>query len=211
MICVALTDMIPRSVGHYRADMGALGAVAIVVVFLLIGGLIGYLLDRLATHRQFGKGHGTEQAMLLHTAFVTAAAVILHNLPEGLLTLISAVPGETFNPSILIAIALHNLPEGIAIAVPIVYATNKKRLAFFVALGSGLAEPLGALPVLFLTQIGTEHIPISGLIATIAGIMLFVALQQLLGTAGRLCSKLVVSAGALMGIAVMLLAVYSFH
>jgi ZIP family zinc transporter len=57
------------------------------------------------------------------------------------------------------AMALHNIPEGIAIALPM-YAGGGSRLrAFELALISGLIEPLGALISALLLQNYMEFVP----------------------------------------------------
>jgi len=82
--------------------------------------------------------------------------------------------------SLAIAITLHNIPEGITIAVPIYYATNKKSRAIFHTFISGIAEPLGAIiAYLFLHQYITD-IFISITLVFVAGIMITLAIQELL-------------------------------
>ena len=84
---------------------------------------------------------------------------------------------------IAVAIAIHNIPEGIAVSVPIYYATGKKRKAFFWSFASGLAEPLGGLVgFFFLSTVFNESI-IGILLGGVAGIMVFISVDELLPTA----------------------------
>ena len=46
---------------------------------------------------------------------------------------------------IAIAIAIHNIPEGIATALPLFYATGKRKDAFWLSFFSGATEPIGAI------------------------------------------------------------------
>ena len=90
---------------------------------------------------------------------------------------------------IAVAIALHNIPEGISVSVPIFYATGNRKKAFIYSLSSGLAEPLGAafayiLLVIFLGN-NVSAIPpqIMGILLNcIAGIMVYISLDELLPT-----------------------------
>lgn len=77
----------------------------------------------------------------LRSAMVTTAAIVLHNLPEGILTLFTSYASPTLGATLTLAIALHNIPEGIAISVPVYYATNSRVRGALYALLSGLAEP----------------------------------------------------------------------
>jgi ZIP family zinc transporter len=86
---------------------------------------------------------------------------------------------------ITIAIALHNIPEGVAVALPIFQATRNRKKAFYYALFSGLAEPIGALIgfLIFSTFLPTA---IFGIIFPfVAGIMVYISLDELLPTAEK--------------------------
>ena len=81
------------------------------------------------------------------------------------------------------AIAIHNIPEGLAVSVPIYYATKSKAKAFWISFASGLAEPIGALIgfLIFRTIYNEALFGIS--FALCAGIMIYVALNELLPVA----------------------------
>jgi len=83
---------------------------------------------------------------LIRVGWFTALALTIHNIPEGMLTYVSALSS---NPSvglgIACAIGLHNIPEGFAVAFPIMIGTKSKRKAMFYAGITGFAEPFGAL------------------------------------------------------------------
>ena len=71
-------------------------------------------------------------------------------------------------------------PEGLAVAVPFAYATRSRAAGVLAALVSGLAEPLGAvLAWLFLRRFFTPGF-LTGTVVLAAGIMVWVALAQLL-------------------------------
>ena len=57
--------------------------------------------------------------------------IVLHNIPEGIVTFIVSNKNIMLGISMCIAIALHNIPEGISIAVPIYYSTKSKKKAIF--------------------------------------------------------------------------------
>jgi len=107
-------------------------------------------------------------------------ALMLHNLPEGIVTFLSSYQNIELGIKISIAIMLHNIPEGISIAVPIYYATNDRKKAVKKTLISGLAEPLGAiLAFLFLRNVITNTM-IGFILLLVAGIMITLAIHELL-------------------------------
>lgn len=119
----------------------------------------------------------------MRAALVTGAALLLHNLPEGILTLLTNISDPQLGARTALAIALHNIPEGLAVAVPFACATGSRAKGAVAALVSGLAEPAGAvLAALVLAPLLTPGL-LNGIVAVVAGIMLWVAASQLLPAA----------------------------
>ncbi|MEM8965324.1 MAG: zinc transporter ZupT [Bacteroidota bacterium] len=120
---------------------------------------------------------------LLRVGLFTALALGLHNFPEGIATFLSAMKDVSLGIPIAVAVAIHNIPEGIAVSVPVFYATNDRKKAFTYSFASGLAEPVGAF-IGYLVLMPFINETIFGLLfAGIAGIMVFISLDQLLPAA----------------------------
>ncbi len=126
---------------------------------------------------------------LLRMGLFTALAIGIHNFPEGLATFLAALEDPHLGLAIAVAIALHNIPEGISVSVPIYYATGSRRKAFFYSAVSGLAEPVGAaiayVALLFFFRGASGGIPqevMGVLFGGVAGIMVYISLDQLLPT-----------------------------
>lgn len=126
---------------------------------------------------------------LLRMGLFTALAIGIHNFPEGLATFLTALQDPSLGLAIGIAIALHNIPEGISVSVPIFYATGNRKKAFLYSVLSGLAEPVGAIiayaAIRFFLGVESGVIPpkITGvLFGGVAGIMVYISLDQLLPT-----------------------------
>jgi len=100
---------------------------------------------------------------------------------------IAAVHDPAMGIAIALAIVMHNIPEAIAMAAPIYYATGNRAKAFLISLGAGLVQPLGALVAWFLLHNVFDDIEyVFGIIfAVVAGIMVFVAVHQLLPAAHK--------------------------
>lgn len=126
---------------------------------------------------------------LLRMGLFTALAIGIHNFPEGLATFLAALKDPGVGLAIAIAIALHNIPEGVSVSVPIFYATGSRKKAFFYSALSGLAEPVGAviayvaIRLLLGGEAGVIPSEIMGILfAGVAGIMVYISLDQLLPT-----------------------------
>jgi ZIP family zinc transporter len=140
---------------------------------------------------------------LLRTGLLTAFVVALHNFPEGVATFLSGMKDARVGVAVAVAIAIHNIPEGISISVPVYYATGSRRRAFWYSFASGLAEPAGAvIGYLFLRPFLGG--PLFGLvIAAVAGIMVYISLDELLPAARELGEPHFAMGGLVAGMGVM--------
>ena len=120
---------------------------------------------------------------LMRMGAFTALAISVHNFPEGLATFTSALTNPGLGIAIAVAIAIHNIPEGIAVSVPVYYATGNKRKAFRLSFLSGLAEPVGAIVGYLILLPFMSPVVFGILFASVAGIMVFISLDELLPTA----------------------------
>ena len=133
------------------------------------------------------RGRGTadrngfdQQARLLKIGLFVALGIGIHNFPEGMVTLAGALHDPSVGLAIAIAVAIHNIPEGLAVAMPILAATGSRRKAFRWAALSGLAEPVGAgLTAAVLVPFLSEAL-LGYALAAVAGIMVFIALDELI-------------------------------
>ena len=130
---------------------------------------------------QRAEAHKNEK--LMRMGLMSALAIAIHNFPEGLATFTSALKDPSLGIVIAVAIAIHNIPEGFAVSVPIYYATGSRKKAFWYSLLSGLSEPVGALVGFLLFSRFFNDVTFGVLFAFVAGIMVFISLDELLPTA----------------------------
>ncbi|MEN8118365.1 MAG: zinc transporter ZupT [Bacteroidota bacterium] len=146
---------------------------------------------------------------LYRMGLMTALAVGVHNFPEGIATFMSAINNPSLGIAIAIAIAIHNIPEGIAISVPIYYATGNRRKAFFYSFLSGVSEPVGAiiayLALMPFLNSGNSEVIFGITMASVAGIMVFISLDELLPSAEEYGEHHVAVYGLIGGMVVMAL------
>lgn len=147
---------------------------------------------------------------LLRMGWFSALAIAIHNFPEGLATFTAALKDPRLGLGIAIAIAIHNIPEGIAVSVPLYFATGSRRRAFGLSFLSGLAEPVGALVgYLVLAPFLDERV--FGLVfAAVAGIMVYISLDELLPTAEKYGEHHLAMFGVVGGMVVMALSLLLF-
>lgn len=219
MIYVSLIEIFVKARDALESSLGPTKGYWWTTIAFFVGILFIALIDKLVP--SFENPHEarsiedmdkdrTKKKALLRMGMFSALAIAIHNFPEGLATFTSALSDPTLGISIAIAIAIHNIPEGIAVSVPIYYATGSKKKAFFYSFLSGLAEPVGALVGYGILYRYFNDITFGLLFASVAGIMVFISLDELLPTAEKYGEHHLAIYGLIIGMAVMALSLLLF-
>ncbi len=142
---------------------------------------------------------------LMRMGLFSAMAIAIHNFPEGIATFLAAMENPQLGIAIGLAIAIHNIPEGIAVSVPIFYATGNRTKAFIHSFLSGLSEPVGALFGFFLLQWFATPELLGLTFGAVAGVMVYISLDELLPTAREYGTGHEVLYGIMSGMGIMAL------
>jgi zinc transporter, ZIP family len=164
--------------------------------------------DEQAVYGEFMNGdekssESHKKRKLMRMGMFSALAIAIHNFPEGLATFIAALTDLSIGIPIAVALAIHNIPEGIAVSVPIYYATGSRRKAFKFSFLSGLAEPVGALIGWLILMPYLNETVFGVVFASVAGIMVFISLDELLPAAREYGEHHLSIYGMIAGMAVM--------
>ena len=154
--------------------------------------------------------HDKVNHAMMRMGIFSALAIGIHNFPEGLATFIAALKDPSLGVPIAVAIAIHNIPEGIAVSVPIYFATGNKKKAFFYSFLSGLAEPVGALAGYLILMPFLSDTVFGIIFAGIAGIMVFISLDELLPAAQKYGQHHLSIYGLISGMGVMAISLLLF-
>jgi ZIP family zinc transporter len=146
----------------------------------------------------------------MRTGLFTALAITIHNFPEGLASFSSAVKQPSLGIAIAVAIAIHNIPEGISVSIPVYCATGSRKKAFYLSLLSGITEPVGALLGYLLLMPFLSDVLYGVLFAFVAGIMVFISLDELLPASHEFGEHHLSMYGLVAGMAVMALSIQLF-
>lgn len=213
MIFISLAELFPEA----QAEITAIGSVkygeALTLLAFFAGMGIIMLIDFLVPeyenpHEASELSLGSNEKTLHRLGLMSALAIAIHNFPEGIATFIGALNDPQMGGSITFAIAIHNIPEGIAVAIPIYYATKSKGKALLYATLSGFSELLGALLCMGVTAIFGVELTGGGpvfplILAAVAGIMIYISLDELLPTAEKYGKHHIAIAGVISGMAIM--------
>jgi len=194
MIYVSFVEIFPKARESLTTIYGDKGGLLVTTIAFFVGIALIAIIDKFVPKGENPheirdvkdmKQGSDENAELMRMGVFSALAIAIHNFPEGLATFISAIQDPTLGISIAIAISIHNIPEGVAVSVPIYFATGSKKKAFKYSFLSGLSEPLGAVVGYFLLMNLFDERMFGIVFALVAGIMVYISLDELLPTAEK--------------------------
>lgn len=220
MIYVSFVEIFMKAKESLTAALGEKPGTWATVGGFFLGILLIALIDKLipqtenphevhTVEEMDGKSE-SHKSNLMRMGLFTALAIGIHNFPEGLATFTAALKDPNLGIPIAIAIAIHNIPEGIAVAVPIFYATGSRKKAFQLSFLSGLSEPVGALIGYLILSHFFNDVLFGIIFASVAGIMVYISLDELLPSAREYGEHHLAIYGLLAGMAVMALSLLLF-
>jgi ZIP family zinc transporter len=221
MIYISFVEIFPKAKDSLVSELGHVTGYWLTVLAFFGGIIFIGIIDKLVP--DFENPHEVHRAEemdaedlaakfkdLYRMGLFTALAIAIHNFPEGIATFVSALKDTKLGIAIAVAIAIHNIPEGIAVSIPIFYATNNRKKAFIYSFVSGLAEPVGALIGYVILFSFINELVFGILFASVAGIMVFISLDELLPTAREYGQHHLAAYGLVAGMVVMAISLLLF-
>jgi len=203
MVMVSFVELLPgsiESIGFVYAHFG-----------FFIGIIVIFLLDFSIPHEWAGHQDLPEDkkdSKLLRMSLLVALGIGIHNFPEGMATFAGTLKDTKLGIAIAVAIAIHNIPEGLVVSVPVYAATKSRSKAFFWSFLSGVAEPVGAgIAAIFLLPFLTPTL-LGWLLAFVAGVMVFIAFDELVPTSRSYGQEHTAILGLVFGMAIMSLSLW---
>ena len=220
MLYVSFVEIFVKAKDSLSLSLGEKYGYFWTVVAFFCGMLLIAIIDKLVpayenphemnTEKIIEKSSEKDKSKLLRMGMFSALAIGIHNFPEGLATFMSGLSDPTLGISIAVAIAIHNIPEGLAVSAPIYYATKSRKKAFIYSFLSGLAEPIGALIGYFLLMQFFNDLTFGFVFAGVAGIMVYISLDELLPTAEEYGEHHLAIGGVVAGMLVMAISLLLF-
>ncbi len=214
MVYVSFTEIFFQARAELSASLGDKTGLIVTVASFFAGIALIAIIDKLVpSYKNPHESHRVEELhnaktqlcdrRLLRTGLFTAIAIMIHNFPEGIAAFISTVRNPKLGIAIAIAIAIHNIPEGISVSIPLYCSTGSRKKALFYSFLSGLSEPFAAFICYLVLLPFINNIMLGVTFASVAGIMVFISLDELLPTAREYGEHHYSISGLIAGMAIM--------
>ena len=220
MIYVSLVEIFVKAKDSLSISLGDRMGYVVTVIGFFIGIAVIALIDKLIPSyenphevnvaQKIEESTNAEKNKLMRMGVFSALAIAIHNFPEGLATFMSGLSDPTLGISIAVAVAIHNIPEGLAVSAPIFYATKSRKKAFILSFLSGLSEPIGAMIGYFVLRKIINDTTFGVIFASVAGIMVYISLDELLPTAEEYGEHHLAIGGLILGMFIMALSLLLF-
>ena len=165
--------------------------------------------DHYQVHEQGGQSHGS----LFLAGLVMAAAIALHNVPEGMVigaSFASAAQQQVLSRGgivMAVVIGLHNVPEGMAVAVPLISGGMRKSKAAALTAITGAPTVLGAILGFYLGTMGPSALSLS--LSFASGAMLYVVFGELMPESILMCQSKLPALATVIGMLTGLIIIYA--
>ena len=208
MTSVVCFDLLTEALHPDGAETGVWPVIGGVIVGFAVIALLNALIDRSTNHevehidenhprtadsleelthanhlREHREGRQPRSGLFL-AGLVMAAAIALHNVPEGMVIgasfaiTVDEILSNRGGLVMALVIGLHNIPEGMAVAVPLISGGMSKWRSVGVTALSGAPTILGALAGFLIGTISPTALVIS--LSFASGAMLYVVFGELL-------------------------------
>ena len=172
MILISLLDLIPESLKILQNK-----PFLDVFLYIMVNYTIIYLFLKLSHKMSKNK---VEKGELYFLGVISMISLLLHNIPEGIISCITTNYNLKLGIKITTSIIMHNIPEGILIALPIYFSTKSRKRASIYVFIAAIGEPLGAFFSLFLLKNKINDVSYIGYIfISVALLMILIAVEEI--------------------------------
>lgn len=169
MFLISILELIPEGIS-YGINYFSIPILFILSFILLVsGGGVVYFLDKV------NKSNND----LYNVGWLCMLSVLIHNIPEGIITAITLISDFDFGLKMFLIIMIHNIPEGISIAAPIYYSGHGKMKSLLYSMVSGGGEVVGAILGMIICKLFNLDLLLYILLIIVAGIMIYLSCKKL--------------------------------
>ena len=212
IISLCALEIFPESMEILKSEIGTVRAILAIIILILIGVFILKILDLFIPHHEHEIHHEHKHKSdkchsehLQHLGIMSSAAVILHNLIEGMSLYLIASKSIVSGLFLCIGIGLHNIPMGLVISSTLSNSNYSKRKILKLSLIVSISTFIGGL---FMALLGGVSELLEGvLLGLTLGMLIYLSIFELLHQIYHMKNKRQASIGITVGIILIIISV----
>ena len=196
-----VTDLLPEIIENLK-----LNHIYIFIICTVIGYFLLKLLDHfIPDHEEEKMDKKERKENLIHIGVITSLALVLHNIIEGSAVYSTVLTNNNLGMGVALGVGFHNIPLGMVIAATF-YQSNENIWKTLSIIGLvSLSTFLGGLLMFFLNLNAISPLLLGTLLSLTLGMLLFIAISELLPRMKNSTDKKVTYIGLTIGIILLLL------
>jgi len=216
IVGLVILELIPEAFELLEKPLGLFRSILAVIVLALIGIVILKILDIFVPHHEHEAHHHHKHKEeichnehLYHIGVVSAIAVIIHNVIEGMSLYVVSSSNIVSGLLLCIGIGLHNIPMGLIITSTLSSTNFTKEKIFKINLLVSLSTFVGGL---FMFIVGGVDNTIEGILLSITlGMLIYISIFELLHQIYHMKNKKIAITGISIGVILLVVSVIIEH
>lgn len=216
ILALILFEIIPEVYEVLNSELSVFRTILCIIILVLIGIYLLKILDSFIPHHEHEAHHhhkhnddSCHNEHLKHIGLVSASAVIVHNIIEGMSLYLVSSSSIVSGLFMCIGIGLHNIPMGLVIATTLYNSNYSKKDIFKISLIVSLSTFVGGIIMLLLG--GVPHLIEGILLGITLGMLIYILIFELLHQIYHMKNKKVCNIGVGFGMILLLLGILISH
>lgn len=216
IIALIVLEILPETYEILIGELSLFRVIICIIILVLIGIFLLKILDSFIPHHEHEAHHNHKHKNedchnnhLNHIGLISASAVIIHNVIEGMSLYLVSSNDIMSGLLMCIGIGLHNIPMGLVIATTLYSSNYSKKQTLLVTLIVSLSTFVGGL-IMFL--LGGVPILIEGILLGITlGMLIYIAIFELFHQIYHMKNKKICNIGISFGIILLVITLIITH
>lgn len=210
MIGLSIFELFPESYEHLENMKN--WRIPLLLGCIIFGIFMLKILDRFVPHHADDEGHhhSKKEHMehLYHIGIVSSIALVLHNVIEGMAIYGTASTSTHLGLLVGLGVGLHNIPMGMVIASTFYKSSENKKKTLLISFFISISTFVGGLIMFFLNGIMKDELILGILLSITLGMIIYIALFELLEQMVHSKNKRETIIGMILGIFILLISLF---
>lgn len=202
IIMLMIADLLPEII-----EQLGLKYIYLFIIYTALGYFLLKFLDNfIPDHEETKMSKKDLKNNLIHIGVVTSLALFLHNIIEGMAVYSTVITDKNLGVAMSLGIGFHNIPLGMVIATTLYQSNTNMSKTILGILSVALSTFVGGLILFFLNLHTISSVILGALLSTTLGMLIFIALDELLPRIKTSKNNKVTYVGIALGVIILLIA-----